>query len=158
MAKLRNKTFRRNSKRRISKKNTKKSKSRRRFRKFRGGFGEDPSMSGLNTSPVIDINTYDFVPNLTVRTNNMKTLLRTGNEQDKENYKFAKKWGSAFDNISTIALTERKPADEIIRERTISIIRDMNYNKKPFDDIALVIYGDESPASIEKIKNVISTF
>ena len=136
MAKLGTKSFRRNSKRRISKKNTKKSKSRRRFRKFRGGFVEQAVI----------------VPDLTVRTNNMKQLLRTGN---RKNYDFAKKWGSAFDKIGEIFQQTGKSQDVIIREQTIRIINDLNNLKYEPDDIALVIYGDETPESIKKIENVI---
>jgi hypothetical protein len=140
MAKLGTKSFRRNSKRRISKKNTKKSKSRRRFRKFRGGFVEEAVI----------------VPDLTVRKNNMTILLRTGNIEDRKNYDFAKKWGSAFDKIGEIFQQTGKPQDVIIREQTIRIINNLNNLKYEPDDIALVIYGDESEDSQKKIQDVIS--
>jgi hypothetical protein len=140
MAKLRNKTFRRNSKRRISKKNTKKSKSRRRFRKFGGGYGDD------------DDRTLNMVVNkLQARRNNIIKL-------SKDNKGYVESWGKNLtlpvieQNSRNQSISAIQSHNQIINE----LINGMKAKDQDIDAIALVIYGDESPESIQKIQDVIS--
>lgn len=137
MAKLRNKTFKRNSKRRISKKNTKKSKSRRRFRKFGGGYGEDDDPS---LQKVIDI--------LNKRLTNLRKIKLS--EEDK-------KWGNnlTLTFIQQNAMNQQKSALDSYKQIITEIINEMKKQDENIDKMALVIYGDQTSDSKQKINNVI---
>lgn len=140
MAKLGSKTFRRNSKRRISKKNTKKSKSRRRFRKFGGGYGDDND------------------PSLQMVVEKLQERLKNLYKLDAEDKKYAENRGKKLTlmYIQNNSRNQRIPLIDSYKEIITEIINEMKRTGKGTDDIALVIYGDESEASQEKIQNVIS--
>lgn len=139
MAKLRNKTFRRNSKRRISKKHTKKSKSRRRFRKLGGALPGDPSETTVSNY-------------LTERSKKLKML----SSDDKT---YVNDWGKRLNYlyIDQNATNQGKMLSAFYNDLTIEIIKNMKAKEQNIDDIALVIYGDQSPASIQNIQKVINT-
>jgi hypothetical protein len=137
MAKLGSKTFRRNSKRRISKKNTKKSKSRRRFRKFGGGYVD-------NTDPSLKM----VVEKLQARMNNLNNL----SKNDKD---YVESWGKKLSLPFIQQNAGQQPVIDSYKKIVTEIINEMKGRGKDTDDIALVIYGDETSESIKKIENVI---